>query len=278
MRIGDRELDLGRPQVMTIINVTPDSFYAGSRTLDTACICERVERAVTEGASILDVGGYSSRPGAAEVPVEEELRRVAIGVEAIRRVAPHIPISLDTFRSQVARAVIDRFGPCLVNDISAGTLDPDMAGVVARYRVPYIAMHMRANPATMQAHTDYGDVTAEVMRYFEQALQRLRQAGVHQVILDPGFGFAKTTRQNYELLAGMDRLGSLGCPVLAGISRKSMIYKVLECTPEDSLAGTTALHWECLRRGAAILRVHDTRAAADVVRLFEYYRAQRGGE
>ena len=241
IRVGSRLLDLQRPVVMAIINVTPDSFFAGSRTPEVRAVRERVHKAVAEGASIIDVGGYSSRSGAADVPPAEELRRVSLAVEVIRNEYPEMAVSVDTFRASVAEGVISRFGPCIVNDISAGELDADIMGVAARYGVPYIAMHMRGTPADMQGRTVYGDITREVVEYLAGRLEAARRAGIRDVVLDPGFGFAKTTAQNYELLAGMGGIAELGCPVLAGVSRKSMIYKVLGVTPDDSLNGTTAM-------------------------------------
>ena len=261
-------------------NVTPDSFFAGSRMPDAPHVERRVREAVAEGASIIDVGGYSSRPGADEVSPGEEWRRVKLGVGAVRRLAPGMAVSVDTFRSEVAARAIERFGPLIINDISAGELDPAMPAVAAKYGVPYIAMHMKGDPKTMQSLTDYKrDITAEVVAYFEARVAALLAAGIarEHLVLDPGFGFAKTTEQNYELLAGLHRLCALGYPVLAGLSRKSMIYRVLGVTPAQSLAGTVALGWECLRQGAAILRVHDVREAVDTVRIFNAY-VQNSGE
>lgn len=271
------EPDFARPQVMAILNVTPDSFYGGSRTPDAEALTARVRAVVAAGASILDVGGYSSRPGASEVPPEEELRRVLAGVEICRREAPATAVSVDTFRASVVEAVVERFGPVIVNDISAGEIDPAIVAVAARHDLPYIAMHMRGTPATMQSLCTYDDVTEAVVGYFRRRVAELRAAGVRRLILDPGFGFAKSTEQNFELLAGLDRLCALGCPVLAGLSRKSMIWRTLDTTPDEALAGTIALQWECLRRGASILRVHDVREAVDTVRLFEAFRAAANG-
>lgn len=272
--------DFSQPRVMAILNVTPDSFFAGSRMPDAPHVERRVREAVAEGASIIDVGGYSSRPGADEVSPDEEWRRVELGVEAVRRLAPGMAVSVDTFCSEVAARAIERFGPLIINDISAGELDPAMPAVAAKYGVPYIAMHMKGDPKTMQSLTDYKrDITAEVVAYFEARVAALLAAGIarEHLVLDPGFGFAKTTEQNYELLAGLHRLCALGYPVLAGLSRKSMIYRVLGVTPAQSLAGTVALGWECLRQGAAILRVHDVREAVDTVRIFNAY-VQNSGE
>lgn len=272
--------DFSQPRVMAILNVTPDSFFAGSRMPDAPHVERRVREAVAEGASIIDVGGYSSRPGADEVSPGEEWRRVKLGVGAVRRLAPGMAVSVDTFRSEVAARAIERFGPLIINDISAGELDPAMPAVAAKYGVPYIARHMKGDPKTMQSLTDYKrDITAEVVAYFEARVAALLAAGIarEHLVLDPGFGFAKTTEQNYELLAGLHRLCALGYPVLAGLSRKSMIYRVLGVTPAQSLAGTVALGWECLRQGAAILRVHDVREAVDTVRIFNAY-VQNSGE
>lgn len=270
--------DFRRPQVMTILNVTPDSFYAGSRTPQPEAIEARIREAVAAGCSLIDVGGYSSRPGADEVSPEEEWRRVEAGVAAVRRVAPDMLVSVDTFRASVAAQVIERFGAVVINDISAGELDETMFRTVARYGVPYIAMHMKGTPQTMQRLTDYGsDITSAVCAYFESRIAAMKQAGIRdeQILLDPGFGFAKTLEQNYALLGGLHRLVSMGYPVLAGVSRKSMIYKALGVTPEEALAGTIALGWECLRQGATLLRVHDTRQAVDTVRIFELYEQNR---
>ncbi len=266
--------DFSTPRVMAIVNVTPDSFFAGSRTTEAAALEERIRTAAEAGCDLFDVGGYSSRPGAAEVSVEEEWRRVEAGVAAVRRVAPDVTVSVDTFRSEVAHRALDQFGDLIINDISAGELDPAILDLVAGREVPYIAMHMRGTPQTMQQRTDYNDVVGEVVAWARCKTADLAQRGICRVVLDPGFGFAKTLEQNYALLAGLDRLCALGYPVLAGVSRKSMIYKPLDTTPEHALAGTVALGWECLRQGARILRVHDVQEAIDTVRLFELYRRE----
>ena len=271
MKQQEIDLDFSRRQVMTIVNVTPDSFFAGSRTPNWQDVERRVRTAVAAGASIIDVGGYSSRPGADEVPPEEEWRRVDLGIGAVRTLSPEIPVSVDTFRSSVAAQAIRKYGKVIVNDISAGELDPQLVDVAAEYDVPYVAMHMKGDPRTMQSLTDYRDIVAEVVGYFRVRTAQLRERGLRRIIVDPGFGFAKTLDQNYELLRGLHRLAELGYPVLAGVSRKSMIYKLLDMTPAEALNGTTALHWECLRQGAAILRVHDTREAVEVVRLFDRF-------
>ncbi len=272
MKLNGRTLDLSRPKVMTIVNVTDDSFYEGSRTSDVAAIERRVASAVDQGADIFDVGGYSSRPGAADISVEEEWRRVERGLAAVRRVAGDIPVSVDTFRAEVARRAIDGFGELMINDISAGELDPAIVDVVARYDVPYIAMHMRGTPQTMQSLAAYeSDIVSEVCGYFERKIEYLSSRGVNRLILDPGFGFAKNLEQNYELMSGLHRLCDMGYPVLSGVSRKSMIYRLLGVTPAEASAGTAALNWESLRQGASILRVHDTRDAVDIVRMFGIY-------
>jgi dihydropteroate synthase len=278
MKIGGTELDLSSPVVMAILNITPDSFYAASRRLEWSDgdIARVVDGMVESGAAIVDVGGYSSRPGAAEVSADEEFRRVARGIAAVRQRHPGIIVSVDTFRAEGGARAVEEFGKCIVNDISAGELDRDMIPTVARLGVPYIAMHMRGTPYDMQQHTDYEDITESVKGYFRAKLKELDDAGVHDIILDPGFGFAKSTAQNYELLGRLHELVDMGYPVLSGVSRKSMIYKVLGCDPADTLAGTTALNWESLRRGAMILRVHDVREAAEVVKIYNYYdKSQR---
>lgn len=271
MKQQEINLDFSRRQVMTIVNVTPDSFFAGSRTPDWLDVERRVREAVEAGASVIDVGGYSSRPGADEVSPEEEWRHVDLGVGAVRSLSPDLPVSIDTFRSSVAARAIHKYGKVIINDISAGELDPLIVDVAAEHDVPYVAMHMKGDPRTMQSMTDYRDIVAEVVDYFRERTAQLRERGVRRIVVDPGFGFAKTLEQNYELLRGLHRLAELGYPVLAGVSRKSMIYKLLGTTPAEALNGTTALHWECLRQGAAILRVHDTREAVEVVRMFDQF-------
>lgn len=271
IQVGRRCLDLGRPAVMAIVNVTPDSFFAGSRTPEVETLRRRIHQVADEGADVIDVGGYSSRPGADDVSPEEELRRVSLALEIIREELPEAVVSIDTFRASVADGAMARYGTCIVNDIAAGELDPEIMAVAARYGAPYIAMHMRGTPADMQSRTAYRDIVGEVTDYLAGRLQAAREAGIRDVVLDPGFGFAKTTPQNYELLGGLERIVALGAPVLAGVSRKSMIYKVLETTPDESLNGTVALGWEALRRGARILRVHDVAPAVQEVKLFDYY-------
>ena len=276
MNLSGRELDLSVPQVMAILNVTNDSFYAGSRNMEERAISERVVQAIEEGATIIDVGGYSTRSGAKDISLEEEWQRVERGLKCIRDISEDIAISVDTFRSGVVERAVALVGDIIVNDISAGEADTRMVDVVAHHKLPYIAMHMRGTPQTMQSMTQYEEGICEsVCRYFTQRVEYLRQRGVDDIILDPGFGFAKSVEQNFELLGGLSSLSALGYPVLVGLSRKSMIYRALDITPEESLAGTVALNWEALRQGASILRVHDVREARQVIEL--YYRVKKQG-
>ena len=270
MSRNESRIDFFQPQVMAIVNVTDDSFYEGSRTQSDDAIVERVREVVEQGATIVDVGGYSSRPGAKDISVEEEWQRVQRGLQAVRSVSKGVAVSVDTFRAEVAELAIKEFGDVIINDISAGELSPRMIDVVADAGVPYVAMHMRGTPQTMQQNTSYSEgVVAEVCRYFEHRVEYLLGRGVKDIILDPGFGFAKSAEQNFELLAHLSQLCALGYPVLAGLSRKSMIYNTLGVTAAEALAGTVALNWEALRQGATILRVHDVREAVDVVQLYE---------
>ena len=264
------KLDFFQPQVMAIVNVTDDSFYSASRAIDNEVLETRVREVIEQGATIVDVGGYSSRPGAVDISVEQEWQRVRCGLQAVRAVSTDIAISVDTFRAEVAQRAIEEFGEVIINDISAGELSPDMVDVVAEAGVPYVAMHMKGSPQTMQQLTTYNeDITSAVCRYFDQRVEYMLSRGVKQIILDPGFGFAKSVEQNYQLLSGLHRLCEMGYPVLAGVSRKSMIYKPLGVTADEALTGTIALNWEALRQGATILRVHDVREAVEVVKLYK---------
>lgn len=266
--------EVSYPRIMAIVNVTDDSFYSASRTMERSGIASRVEKAIADGASVIDVGGYSSRPGASDIPVGEEWRRVDAGIAAVREVDPSVEISVDTFRSEIVRRACDRHGRITVNDISAGEADAGMIPAVAELGLTYIMMHMRGTPSTMQSQTGYADVVSEVKEYLLARAEYAVSAGVKResLVLDPGFGFAKTVEQNYELMRRLHEICMTGYPVLAGISRKSMIYRLLGITPEESLIGTAALNWEALRQGASILRVHDVREAAWVVRMFEAFR------
>lgn len=263
-----------RPAVMGILNVTPDSFYSGSHAFNAAAIEERVNRIIAEGADIIDLGGYSSRPGASDVPVDEEKRRIKMAMEIIRAISADIPVSVDTFRSDVAAEAIEKWGADIINDISTGKIDSEMFATVARLKVPYILMHMRGTPATMQQLIDYSaygnDVTAGVIAELSEPLHRLTLAGVSDIIIDPGFGFAKDLRQNYSLLANIDVIcQTLGRPVLAGISRKSMITRLCGISAEESLPGTIALNTAAILGGASIVRVHDVAAAVQTVTVTE---------
>ena len=268
LNIRGRLLSYDRPAVMAIINATPDSFYAGSRNGSADEISERARQAISEGADIIDIGAYSSRPGADEVSADEELRRLSFALESVRTVDSDIPVSVDTFRADVARRCICDLGADIVNDISGGDLDPAMFETVAELRVPYILMHMRGTPATMQSLTDYPDgVTAGVIAELAPKLERLSLLGVSDVIVDPGFGFAKTMEQNYRLLHDLEAFEMLGRPVLVGISRKSMLTRFLGITADEALNATTVINTAAIERGAAVLRVHDVRAARQAVDL-----------
>lgn len=268
LNIHGHLIEYDRPAVMGIINVTPDSFYAGSRTKADE-IGRRVRSMIDDGADMIDIGAYSSRPGAAEVSEAEEIDRLSEGMAALREAAPDVVVSVDTFRASVAKVAIEQMGADIVNDISGGDLDGRMFETVASLRVPYILMHMRGTPADMQTLTDYPDgVTAEVLRDLSVKLRTLRLAGVSDVIVDPGFGFAKTLEQNYRLMADLPMFAEmLDAPVLVGVSRKSMVTRVLGVTAKDALNGTTVLNTIALLRGTQILRVHDVKACAEAVRI-----------
>lgn len=257
---------------MGIINVTPDSFYEGSRTQSREEIVKRINSLREAGADALDIGGYSSRPGAEEVSAQEEYRRVSLALECVRDVWPQAIVSVDTFRAGVARRCVEEWGVDIINDISGGDLDADMFTTVADAGVAYVLMHTRGTPSTMQSMTRYEDVTAEVISDLAFKAARLHQSGVRDIIIDPGFGFAKDLNQNYELMAHLDDFKSMGYPLLVGISRKSMIYKLLEITPSESLNGTTVLNTYALMHGADILRVHDVQATVQAVKITQKLR------
>lgn len=252
---------------MGILNVTPDSFYSDSRCLDENAISNRVRQIVDEGARIIDVGGYSSRPGADDVTPEEELRRLSLGIDIIKDVAPEIYISVDTYRAGVARRCVVDWGADIINDISGGTLDERMFDTVAELQVPYILMHMRGTPYTMQQHTQYNDVTCDVIGELLKKVKILKDKGINDIIIDPGFGFAKTLEQNYELLNKLEEFHNVALPLLIGISRKSMIYKLLNETAETALNGTTVLNTIAVMKGVHILRVHDVKEAVETIKL-----------
>lgn len=269
LNLRGRLVHFGRPAVMGIINVTPDSFYAPSRAGDD--IRGTVRRLLSQGADIIDIGACSTRPGAVDVGPEEEIRRLRPAMATLRQLAPDAIVSVDTYHSRVARVAVLEMGADIVNDISGGTIDPEMIPTVAELGVPYVMMHTRGTPSTMSALTDYPDgVTATVIREMLPQVRKCREAGIADLIVDPGFGFAKTVEQNYRLLRDLDVFGrALDCPVLAGVSRKSMITRPLEIAPEQALEGTVAANTLALERGAAILRVHDVLAAAQTVRIHQ---------
>lgn len=270
---GGRLLDLGQPQVMGILNLTPDSFFVGSRVAtqaDHSDLLRRAEAMLKAGAAVLDLGAYSSRPGAENISVEEERRRLLSALTAVRAAFPEAFLSVDTFRASVATEAVAA-GADLINDISGGTLDADMFATVGRLRVPYVLMHMRGTPQTMAQQTDYSaDIVLELVRYFRDKLVALRALGVVDVVLDPGFGFAKTPAQSHELLRRLGELRLLGLPILAGLSRKGMVYKPLGLTAEEALPGTVALNTVALLNGARLLRVHDVAEATQTVRLISH--------
>lgn len=270
LNLSGQLLSLERAVVMGIINVTPDSFYSTSRIAGEQELRTRIDTLLREGASIADLGAYSSRPGAEEVSAQEEMRRLAPALRILRDEYPALPVSVDTFRADVARWAVQEYGVAMINDISGGALAPQMYPTIAELQVPYILMHMRGTPQTMGEQTDYQDLILDLIDYFIQRVGQLTELGVHDIVLDPGFGFSKTLEQNYELLARMSDLGTvLPQPLLVGISRKSMIYRLLGQTPEEALNGTSILHAFALERGAKILRVHDVAPAVEAIRLYE---------
>ena len=265
-------LDLSVPCVMGILNITPDSFYAGSRMQTEAEIAARAQQILDEGAGIIDIGAYSSRPNAENVSPREEMERLRMGLEILRKTHPGAVISVDTFRADVARMCVEEYGVAIINDIAAGEMDTDMFRTVAELNVPYIMMHMQGTPQNMQQHPHYDDLLKEVFLYFAQKVQQLRDLGMKDIILDPGFGFGKTVEHNYELLAHLEEFRVFELPLLVGVSRKSMIYRLLGNTPQDALNGTTVLDTICLLKGADILRVHDVREAVETVKIVEAMR------
>ncbi len=262
-------LDLSTPVVMGILNVTPDSFYDGGKYTTETAVIRRIHQIVEEGAGIIDVGAYSTRPGAAFVDEQEELGRLSWAVELVRKYYPNLPVSIDTFRAGVAREIVSCLGEVIVNDISGGTLDENMFDFVAETGVPYIMMHIQGTPQTMQQNPVYEDVVREVRQFLTERIAVLNAKGFDNIILDPGFGFGKTLVHNYELMSGMDTYQDLGYPLLVGISRKTMIYKLLGGTAQDALNGTTVLNTIALLKGANILRVHDVKEAVETVRIVQ---------
>ena len=266
--VKGKKIEFTRPQVMGILNVTPDSFYAGSRMeTDDALISNRVRQMLEEGVDIIDIGAYSTRPNADDVPPEEEYRRLSVGLSIIRRLAGDILVSVDTFRADIAERCVCNYGVQIINDVSGGTLDAAMFDTVARLGVPYILMHMRGTPATMQSLTEYADVTRDVIADLSAKVEALRSRGASDIIIDPGFGFSKTVDQNYEMMARLSEFKTMGLPLLVGISRKSMIFRTLDTDARHSLNGTTVLNTVSLMGGAQILRVHDVCVCVEAVKI-----------
>lgn len=274
-QMGGEKLDLSKPLVMGILNVTPDSFYDGGKYLSEVKVIERIRQIVEEGAEIIDVGAYSTRPGAAFVDEKEELARLEPAVELIRKYYPDVWVSIDTFRAGVAWEINKCLGPVIINDISGGTMDDRMFETVARLGVPYILMHIQGTPQTMQKNPVYKDVVKEIRDFFEERIRRLKTMGFDNLILDPGFGFGKTVEHNYELMNRLEEYLTLGYPLLSGISRKTMIWKFLGITPAEALNGTTVLNTVSLLKGAHILRVHDVKEAVETVRIVEKLKEAR---
>lgn len=275
IRVNGQLMNLSTPKVMGILNVTPDSIYAGSRKETTSDIAYRVEQIITEGADTIDIGAYSSRPNAEHVSTKEEMARLRKGLEIIREVAPEAIVSVDTFRADVASMCVEEYGAALINDISGGQMDERMFDTVARLNVPYIMMHMQGTPQDMQLHIHYNHLRMEIMQYFALKVQELYARGVKDIIIDPGFGFGKTLAHNYELFKHLEDFKLFGLPLLVGISRKSMIYKLLDSSPEEALNGTTVLNTIALTKGADILRVHDVKACVEAVRIFNQMNEQK---
>ncbi len=272
LNLHGKLVTIDRPWVMGIINVTPDSFYSGSRVNDESSLIERVHQMSADGADIIDVGACSTRPGSEQVDAQGEMERLQWALQIIRRVAPDVILSVDTYRANVARRCVEEWGADIINDISGGMLDKEMFQTVARLHVPYVLMHMRGTPETMSSLTDYDNVAADVLEWMARRIDDLRQMGVADVIADPGFGFAKTVNQNYELLARLHAFHALNAPLLVGVSRKRMIYTPLGCNADEALNGTTVINTLALQQGAHILRVHDVKAAAEAVKLVSLLR------
>ena len=273
IKLNDKLINLSSPIVMGIVNITPDSFFAESRHSTPAKLLHSVEKILKEGGTIIDIGGYSSRPSAENVSAEEEISRLSFALDIILKEFPDVFISVDTFRADIARQVVKDYNIAIINDISGGTLDDAMFSTIAELKVAYILMHMRGTPTNMQGFTQYDNLTAEVIHSLEQRLHQLHALGVNDVIVDPGFGFAKTLEQNYKLLNELSYLSELDAPILAGVSRKSMIYNLLETTPEHALNGTTAVNMLALLGSASILRVHDVKEAVETIKIFEQYNS-----
>ena len=271
IKIKTKLVDLSTPIVMGVVNITPDSFYQGARYSNDKKLLQGIENMLTEGASIIDLGAYSTRPMADMISVEEETNRISTALEVIIKNFPQAIISVDTFRAQIARHVVVNYQVGMINDISAGTQDPLMFETIADLQVAYVLMHMRGTPQNMQSHTDYQHLVSEVFGYLQKKIAQLHILGINDIVVDPGFGFAKTLEQNYSLLKHLDYFKELKVPVLAGLSRKSMIYKALDTNAERALNGTTALNMLALNNGASILRVHDVKQAVEAIKLYNLY-------
>lgn len=274
INVSGRLIDLAEPHIMGILNITPDSFYSDSRKLTEESIRLQVRKIVDEGGQMIDLGAYSSRPGADEVSVSEEMERLRKGMKVLREEAPDIPVSIDTFRADVAKMCVEEYGAHIINDISGGTMDRRMFRTVAHLGVPYILTHIQGTPQTMQQQCQYEDLIADVMLYFSQRVNDLRALGAKDIILDPGFGFGKNLEQNYALMHHLDDFSEFGLPLLAGVSRKSMIHQLLGVTPAESLTGTIALQTVALTKGANIIRAHDVREAVESIRIVQAVAGQ----
>lgn len=269
INFGGSLMDVSIPRVMGILNVTPDSFFSGSRMQTSAQIAERVEQLRNEGADMIDIGACSTRPGAEQPTTDEEMSRLRMGLKVVKDVWPEAILSVDTYRSEVAQMCVEEYGVAMVNDIAAGQMDEEMFPTVARLGVPYVLMHMQGTPQTMQQNPHYDNLLKEICLFFAERINRLRQLGVKDIILDPGFGFGKTMEQNYRLLANLHGMRFMELPILFGASRKSMAWKLLNVSPEEALNGTTALNTIALMKGANILRVHDVKEAREAIKIVE---------
>lgn len=268
IKCGDKVINFEKPLVMGILNLTPDSFYDGGSYLDKTAILKRAEQILLDGAGIIDLGAYSTRPGAVEVSTENEILRMMPAVDCIRKEFPNAILSIDTFRAEVVKSVVAEFGACIINDISGGTMDEKMFQTIGRLKVPYIMMHIKGTPQTMQQNPIYDHLMNDMLRFFRSQIKRLSDLGAKDIIIDPGFGFGKTLDHNYEIVAKLQELNELKLPILIGVSRKSMIYKFLGGNPSTSLNGTTALNVIAMEHGANILRVHDVKEAVECVKLY----------
>lgn len=269
INVNGQLMDLSHPRVMGILNITPDSIYADSRKQTEKDIIARIHQILDEGGDFIDIGAYSSRPDASDVSPKEEMERLKYGLEILRNECPEAVVSVDTFRADMAKMCVEEYGVALINDIAAGQMDPEMFSTIAQLKVPYIMMHMQGTPQNMQKNPHYDNPVKEIILYFAEKIEKLRASGVKDLIIDPGFGFGKTLAHNYEILDKLEELQMFQLPILIGVSRKSMVYKLLGGGPEDALNGTTALHAIALMKGARILRVHDVKAATETVRIFQ---------